>query len=726
MSKSYDGGVTYKCCFDNSPLTKKENYAMEMRSQKAKELAIVATSGLNFPTKSRKYLINLVKEAAIKVKATFIIVAGNTMDGKALELELKARLKRRLVGVSSKHSERVRLDFEAEFIEEYAAQLDEYLPVISGCNWHIVIAEKVFDRPIGVRIMEHVQARRRDVRLIGAKEDGTYDTEPKVPLQYRGFEVIRVIVPRRTPWFYRIVTGFMQRLINSFVPRTNSAKPSLVLVGCTGTAAYLPFYEGVPCVSVPALHKIDQQLSAENMVGCTVIRVVTEDDGRVRVISGTHDFRAAVFAERDVMIPPNAPPVQRAILNSLIRGDASFRSILWWTNENKKRFRRQKDFTEVEIRKGIAELTRQELIVHSEKSNRYAINEEKLQDASVSLSSLHEGGRTIKHLVWSCFHGGAMKTLYFTALRDVPRLAQDVDAIIENGDLIQGIAHQYEYNGELLPSMNGFDKQEILNAHIRATMLLEAFRLRLGKLSKAALNNRERVFKALPPYVYNLGNHPSWNYHNRDALILSLFDEKLRVLMASGIVAICRERNINVSHDEAVALAEKRIIRLGESRMINLDGVLVGIKHPFKGRTLSKSGRIQEVVDFMWKRFPGLEETVTQGSTGFALAYVANFHEAASVHIGKFGRTILGVMTGAYMYDTEFENHVDKVVEYGPAVVEVRLSQEGRLLYSETEFIDRIDDEDRAFVHADRLDSQHVLERSIKLFDRIKLTMPWR
>lgn len=699
---------------------------METKSRKAKELAIVATSGLNFPTKSRKYLIDLVKEAAIKVKATFIIIAGNTMDGKALELELKARINKRLHGVAPNDLERARLDCEAEFVEEYAAQLDEYLPVITGCNWHIVIAEKVFDRPIGVRIMECVQARRRDVRLIGAKQDGTYDTEPKVPLQYRGFEVMRVIVPRRQPWFYRIVTGFMQRLINSFVPRTNSVKPSLILVGCTGTAAYLPFYESVPCVSVPTLHKIDEQLSTENMVGCTVIRVITEDDGRIRVISGTHDFRAAVFAERDVVIPPTAPPAQRAILYSLTRGDASFRNIGWLANENKKRFHRKKDFSEAEIKKGIAELLRQELIVHSAKSNRYGINEEKLQHASISLASLHEGGRTIKHLVWSCFHGGAMKTLYFTALRDIPLLAQDVDAIIENGDLIQGIAHQYEYNGELLPFANGFDKQEILNAHIRATMLLEAFRLRLKKLSKTELNNRENVFGALPPYVYNLGNHPSWNYHNRDALILSLFDEKLRGLMATGIVAIAGECGIVVSHNEAVALAANRIIRLGESRMVTLDGVIVGIKHPFKGRTLAKSGRIQEVVDFVWKRFASFASTATQQSNGFALVYVANFHEAASVHIGKFGRTILGVMTGAYMKDTEFENHLDKVVEYGPSVVEVRLSEKGRLLYSETEFIDRIDAQDAEFVHADRLDSRQVLQRSIKILDRIGLTMPWR
>jgi len=694
--------------------------------RKTKEIAIVATSGLNFPTKSRKYLIDLVKEVAVKVKATFIIIAGNTIDGKALELELKARLKKRLQGVASKDMERVRIAFEADFIEEYAVQLDEYLPVVPGSNWHIVIAEKVFDRPIGVRIMESVQARRRDIRLIGAKQDGSYDTEPKVPLQFRNFEVVRVIVPRRTPWFYRIVTGFMQRLINSFVPRTNSAKPSLILVGCTGTAAYLPFYEGVPCISVPTLHKIDEQLSAENMVGCTVIRVIPEKNGRVRVISGTHDFRSAIFTERDIIITQKAPPPQRAILDSLIRGDASFKSIAWWANENKKRFRRQKDFTEKEIGNGIAQLMEQKLIVYSDKSNRYAINEEKLQRASISLASLHEGGRTIKHLVWSCFHGGAMKTLYFTALRDIPRLAQDVDAIIENGDLIQGIAHQYEYNGELLPFANGFDKQEILNAHIRATMLLEAFRLRLKKLTKAELGDREKIFNALPPYVFNLGNHPSWNFHNRDALILSLFEERLHGLMTTGIVKICGEHNIDITHNEAAALAEKRIIRLGESRMINLDGVTLGIKHPFKGRTLAKSGRIQEVVDFIWKRFTSFASTVARNSNGFALVYVANFHEAASVHIGKFGRTILGVMTGAYMKDTEFESHLDKVVEYGPSVVEVQLSQEGRLLYSEIEFIDRIDDEDNEFVHADRLDTRQVLKRSIKLLDRIGLTLPWR
>ena len=701
---------------------------MKEKNGKAKQMAIVAISGINFPTKSRQYLINLVKEVAVEAKAKFIIIAGNTMDGKALENELKARRKEHLQGVASGERENAVRQFEEDFIEEYATQLDEYLPVISGTNWHIVIAEKVFDRPIGVRILERLNEMRRDVRLIGSKQDGTYDTEPKVPVQFQGFDVIRVIVPRRTPWFYRIITSFKQRLLNSFVGRTNSSKPSLNLVGCTGTASFFPTYEGVPSISVPTLHKIDEQLSTENMVGCCVIRVIADDDegGNARIISGVHDFRAAVYAERDVVIPPNAPPVQKAVLHALIKGDASFKSIVWWINENKSRFGRKREFTDTNAKEALIELMNHDLVVHSDKSNRYAINEEALQNALVSLASLHEGGRTIKHLVWSCFHGGALKTLYFTALNDIPRLAKDVDAIIENGDLIQGIAHQYEYNGELLPLANGFDKQEILNAHIRGTMLLEIFEERLDNLTKTELTDVANVRGALPPYIYNLGNHPSWNFHNRDALILSLFEERLRRLLIAGIMDICSERNIKIGYKEVESLVDERVIRLGESRMVNLDGVMVGIKHPFKGRTLAKSARIQEVADFIWKRFSGFKNTVAKGSNGFALVYVANFHEAASVHISKYGQTILGTMTGAYLKDTEFENHVDKVVEYGPVLVKVRLSKDGRLLYSETEFISRVDDEDEAFVNADRLDSAQVMERSLKLLGRIGLKLPWR
>lgn len=701
---------------------------MAVKESRPKEMAFVAVSGICWPTKSRHYLINLVKEVALATEAKFIIVAGYTVDGKYLEAELNARRKEHLKGVGSSDREWARHQFEEEFVEEYAVQLSEFLPRVDTINWHITIAERIYDRPIGAKILEHLRELRSDVRIIGERqEDGFYDHEPKVPVQFPGFEEIRVLLPHRSPWFSKVITNLVQRLTNAFSPRTLSPKPALILAGVTGTAAHLPSYDGVPVISVPDLSKLLEQQATEHMIGATVIRVVANGRDKARIINGVHNFRTAVFLEKRVAVPSALPMVQQAVMHGLIPSNASKKGILYRVNANKERFHRQANFTPHVVQKALQKLVEANMVVFSQQSNQYGINENLRRNAAITLESLYEGSRAIKHVVWSCFHGGALKTLYFTALDDIPRLAMDADAIIENGDLIQGIAHQYEYNGELLPMANGVDKQEIINAYDRATKLLAIFSGRLQNMRATEKDNTEVALQqCLIPYVYNAGNHDKWGSHNKAALILQLFYEKLHILMVEGVLRICQELNMAVTFDQVKRAVDASIIRVGESRMVELNGITLGIKHPHKGRTIQKSARIQEVADFIWRRFDSYVGTVAKKSKGFSIAYVANFHEAAAAHITKFGQTVLGVMTGAYLKDTEFENHNDKVVEYGPAVVTARFDKEGRLLYSETEFMTGINEEDRVFVTADRLDSKQVLSRCIKLLDRIGLAMPWR
>lgn len=706
---------------------------MATQQTPAQELAIVAISGLSWPTRSRKYLINLVKEVVVESKAKFVVIAGHTVDGRYLELEFKARLKQHLDGFSPRLKgddlDWEKMEFERTFIDEQAAHLSDFLPVLSnGVNWHIAIAERIYDRPIGTRILEKLRDNRSDVRIIGNRlEDGFYDREPKVPVQFPGFETIRVIVPHRSPWFSKVISNLVQRLHNAFAPRTLSPKPDLILTGVTGTAVHLPYYDGVPNVSVPALNKLVEQQATEHMIGATILRIVANGKNGARVINGVYNFRTAAFQEKVVSVPTALPKIQQAVMYALIPSDASFKGVFHRVNTNKKRFRRKTNFKEESVRKALDGLVKAKTVTFSRRSNRYSINENLRRDANITLASLQKDSRTVKHVVWSCFHGGALKTLYFTALKDIPRHADDADAIIENGDIVQGIAHLYEYNGELLPVANGTDKMEIITAHHRATILLDIFRNRLSRADKAIKNNVAAALRAcLIPYVYNAGNHDKWMHHNKSALILQLYEERLRSRMVEGVISICQELQMPVSYEQATTAVNDSIIRIGESRMVEVNGMVIGVKHPHKGRTIQKSTRIQEVADFIWRRFDSYVGTVAKTHKGFSIAYVANFHEAAAAHITKFGETVLGVMTGAYLKDTDFESNMDKVVDYGPAIVTARFDAEGKLLYSETEFVSRIDEEDHAFVTSDRLDSTQVLQRCVKLLDRIHLKMPWR
>lgn len=721
------------------------------KGQSKEQLTLAAISDLRFPTKSRQYLMDLVAGIVRAHKAGFVLILGSTVDGRALEStyreqvkqekalfkarEQEARAAHKAGQMELQHEAKARgekytpepfdpasylLDeegFLGKFVTANAYDLAAFLPEIRGVNYHIVIAQKVFDRPIGVRILEHLREIRPDIRLVGEREPGVYDPEVKIPIRMRNFPVIRAIVPYRHPWFYRIITSFMQRLINSFVARTFSEEPSLILVGCTGTQAYLPRYKGVPSISVPALHKIDEQLSTENMVGCVVVKIITQSDGRTRLIQRAYDFRPLISRERELIIPQDASPEEKAVLQAFKShfSSASFKTLLYHLTGG-----RPQEGSDGELRGVLQRLQEQQLIVYRPRSNRYAINEKKIAGVRVSLKELLQGTRTTKLAVRSCVHVGALKTLYHTTLNYFPKRAYPYDAIVENGDVIQGLAHNFEYNGEIIPIANTVDKHEILAAHIVAKNLLDIFRRRLARLKGKEIPAEELVRRCLIKYVFEKGNHPAWHYYLKHGLPLYLFETELKRLLTSKIHAICERHRILVSHSVVEKLVAEHVIRVGESNIVSLEGVAIGVKHPSKPRTLSKSHRIQDATEYLRLT----SKDYGKDAKHLAVVLVANFHESAAVHTVEFNETVLGVMTGAQLKDTRFEASRDKVVEHGFALVAVCLNQEGRLVYSEVEYDDFIDPKDAEFVLADEITTSAVNKLCAELTQLVDL--PWR
>jgi len=720
-----------------------------MANSQRDEVAFVTTSGIKFPTDSREYLMNLVRDVVKAEGAKFVVIAGHTVDGAALAKELseqirfeKARLRaaerraredHKAAQAAAKRDAAKRGEkFVAEpfdrtpfvfnedaFVDDYLAShalaLDEYFPRIEGVNYHIGIAQKVYDKWPGVRLLEMLQKTRSDIRLLGDKRDGNYDTEVKIPVRTKGFELVRLIMPRRTPWFYEIITGLMQRLINSFAARTFSPKPSLILTGCTGTEAYLPFYKGVPSIAVPTLHKIDEQLSTENMVGCVVVRVITEGD-RTRIFRRFYDFRPIVSREREFLIPQDATKLQKLVLNALKLSPASMNSLVFRVNTAvKPKNGRRPKIDEKIIAETLKELGSKDLVVHRKKSNQWAINERHVGEAQVTLADLLKDTKVLRHAVRGCVHIGALMTLYRTILEYFPGQIYEADAIFDVGDLIQGIAHNYEFNGELLPMAHGYDKQEILAAHVVARNLLDVFKLRLKELPSTNIAKEELLGRCLPHYVFATGNHPDWVHWQKHAYALRTFEEELKRVLIEGIIGICRKADIRMDYGLVKEVVSEKIIRVGERNMVELDGIRVGVKHPSKSRTKSKSHRIQDVVEFL---------TQTEAKSGFSLVYIANFHEAAAVSVAKFSRTMLGVMTGAYLKATSFETNKDKVVDHGFVKVTACINKEGQLVYSDVEFDNYVHPDDAAFVDSDKIMTSQINRLEGELLKIVDL--PWR
>ena len=683
----------------------------------SKSFSFVAVSGINFPHYSRKYLIDLVQDIAKENKVNAFIFAGNTLAGRSLEKDLKNRIKEKKESIkkyneTAPRGKKIKLDdqekeeIKNDFIMDTALSFNDFLTQ-TGINCHIVMDE-VYDRPIGMEILRKLQdMNRRDIRLIN-------DSEAKIPINIRGVEEMRVIVPRKKPWFYKIITGLMQRLIDSFVQRTFSPPPSLILVGCCGIGAQLPSYKGVYSFAIPTLHKINEQQSTENTVGCLLMKISKNSEGKLNIDRKRYYyFRSVIFNEREIAVANSVSEREKRIIDALKPSSASFKTLMFRVNSNGQIF-----INEDDIKKLLGDLENKSIVSWNKESNRYSINEALVQKANISLNEFLKDSMTVKHTVLSCFHAGALKSLYFTALKYLPANAVDSEALIFNGDTILGLAHNNEYTGECLPVAIGYDKQEMIAAHIIYRILWEIFEKRFERIKdKNNLATPVIIDKCLINLVINIGNHDLWENYAKSALPLSLLHSQLKLLLMKNIIDMCEKNGLKSNLSAIESIIEEKIIGVGENNIVEINGVPIGLKHPHKARTLTKSHRIQEVASFFseqkFKDYPDL-----------SLVYVANFHEAAAVSVSIFGRTILGVMTGAYLKDTIFETHKDKVVDYGSANVNVCFNSKKQIIYSEVDFDQRIHPLDKKIVLADKLTSKDIMKLCLRLCNIVNL--PWR
>ena len=102
-------------------------------------------------------------------------------------------------------------------------------------------------------------------------------------------------------------------------------------------------------------------------------------------------------------------------------------------------------------------------------------------------------------------------------------------------------------------------------------------------------------------------------------MILNTFEMVLKNKLIEGILSILKGADISADYEIVKKTVDAKVIRLGESMMVNTHGITLGIKHPWKGRTQSKSHRIQDVVDFFWRTFDRFAKKTAKNSKGFAL-----------------------------------------------------------------------------------------------------------
>lgn len=688
--------------------------------------SFVAVSGFNFPTCSRKYMVDLMKEIVELRGAKFVLVAGHVLDGDALEKEKKLRLKeldlefalakkakKPMLNDTGKEASKVELQIKCvrKFVAEQVGALDQFLPKIKDVNYHIVVAEKIYDKPIGLTILHELRKIRDDIRIFD-------DPEAKIPIELPGFKEMRVLVPRFTPWFYDNVTGLMQRLINQFANNAKSPMPQLLIAGCTGVGAYLPTYRGVAAIAVPGMNKGGAPKSTENMVGCTVVTITEAEEG-FDIDWHVEDFRTVVFNEKALALPDNLSRYHQRVIDVLKPGGASFGTIEFRLNSDKKK----RPMTREKIKECIEELQKRKLIQFDKAGNRYSIANDIVEKARITYAEFKKGSRTLTTVDNSCWHVGSLKTMYYTIMEDMVRLGENADAIIMNGDVTQGVSHNYEYNGEMLPTMNGPDKHQALAAKMQAKILMDIFKLRWEKTKREKMTTIDLVNRCLIEFQFKYGNHdePRFN-HGKDTRPLWLFEEILRKEAVYKVTSFLEEhKHNNVTFKQIADLVNSKIIRIGESRVAIVKNIAVGVKHPYMSRTASKGTRPKQAIDFYMQY---VRDWPDERLKSVRLVKVANFHEAAAIFFGGFGSTYLSVMTGAQVYDTLFESNQNKVVDHGLAKTTVEFNEQGQILSGTVHYSKYIAPKDRKILFKEDLSALDVSKLASDLASEFDI--PWR
>lgn len=669
-----------------------------------RETRLLVLSQLHFPENSRDYLIDLAKEVAALRSVQWVVVAGGVLAGKYLEELLKNALK----DIKGKEDKE---EYRFQFVEEWAEHLNDFLPVLENdVKYHIVTSPKLdasgakgVGREILLRLFELRGGDKGDIRLY------LDDTEPRMSLQWPTEEEIRVVVPSVTGWYSKHVSTAVQRLVNPFVNRSFTEQPPvLIITGCTGSGVNIPSYKGIPVVSAPACHKINQVKTTESMVGCLVV-TLRQNEGRTTYSLDTYDFRPFVSAERRSLVPEDIAIEKKRILLQLSRIGMSF-DTLYSRMYGFKMETKSQDKIEDEkgvLQKHLDALLSQGYVVFQPETNRYELTKRiAYYRVKTNLGASLERALRAKVVAYSCVHVGALKTLYSTFAHVIPEAAEDADALINCGDTIQGLSHGYEYNGELVPTLNTYDKQALKAAQIHSHVILNVFDRRYAKLRSSIKNSAELAKRCLILFVYCLGNHDRWVHYQKQGLPLMDFHEKLKSLLIEGVA----KRLSNLSYQELEKIVNEKILRVGESELINVNGVGIVVSHPHKGGAETKSMRIQGVIH---------RHAAKKHPDKFALALVGNFHTAAATHEPVLGRTHFGIMLGAFLKDTQFERYIDKVVEHGPVVATVWVSpKKGLLLRDEVQFLDDIiHPTDRAIVEADTITESMVTKLTKRLVD---------
>lgn len=615
----------------------------------------------------RQGLLALAGEVFQKIKPHILVIAGGLISYPELKKRIFSRAKK----------ERMR-ELE-DLIESCSQDLAAVLPSVhrngERVKIYIVLSPSPnYDGPWGHLVASRLSELRDDIRLLAEPDN-------KIPL-YQPNKTMMVLTPVRSQWATKYYSTPVERLIFDKEQQGTRA-PDFYVVGCFAASLLKPKGEMRPYIAVPALHRLEGVVTAENQIGVKWVDVFPQE---IRV-SG-YSFKDFVSPEQTLIVPSReASSLQKRIIRKIAeRGpltEGMLARELWPKSvDSGKREQALRDKIKIAI-DAYLQSNLEPWLDFDEPSKRYFISQSWLQKRLRYSLPKNKHLKCDSILVFGCLHAGAVSTDYKFFRDRLPEiiLEHDVKYIVGAGDFIQGLRHSLLLKREVIDGFNITD-QEHLAASLISHVLMKVFSTRFKQIyqrenSPDQERLREIIADCFPYFIFIPGNHDEWQ-EEEGITPLAYFQEKLKESLCRATESLLASYDLflkdiaPILYSKIIALEFTKAPDKMEASYTLPSGICFGVIHPHMARAQTSSLRAQAML--------------RQSSCQVVLG--ANFHVGIVVEqwMPEYGQRI-SVLVGAFVRGTKFEwSKLKGSLDFGPAILKLK-SMNGRILMSEVAFV---------------------------------------
>lgn len=609
----------------------------------------------------------------------FNVLAGGLIAERHLKKQMVDEIKDALEGYPSKDRAEMRVELEHAFIDRIAKELARAIPRVTFPDPEkegevkivrlVVVPSPAFDGELGEKIALRLVEKRDDIVLERSGSGRVGEELLK--------KVLWVLAPEKSVWMRSdYYSTPAERVIKDKVKQTPQSSPLAFAVGCFGSSINKPGGGEVetPYFTIPALHRIEEARVSENQIGVRVLEAFPGQGYRLR----TYDQKYLVANELShIDPPPGATESQKKIIDLIRRHGSVTVSAL----AKEFGFSERCALSNLHVlmtKKGSRGRVRGGWpgIIEIEGTGRYYFDLKWLQrKLRIPLSS--ERWKEDRIISYACLHAASIETDYEFFVREVPKtiLATGATEFVGAGDLIEGMEHNLDRKGEVVPGYNNYTLQEHLSARLNADVLLEVFRVRFAEwISQKDPTTVDQdgictaVHELLPNFRYIVGNHDGWVA--KDGHIpLDTFHTAMILNLETGIGEILARHGLACS--KLFAVAKEKVFHADFFTLAS--GLDVSVQHPHMARAKTTSLRPQEMLEYAKRH-------------RCQVAIGGNFH--VSEHVENYdmdlGQCVVQQI-GTIKHGSNFERHKMKLVDQGVGYMRI-LSNDRRIFMVESAF----------------------------------------